>query len=354
MDLNRGLQKKSGKIVQPRKRIYEVIALNFVDYKRINQKIYKPMEKQFNTPVLFLIFNRPDTTLRVFKAIRQVSPKYLYIAADGPRPDRIGEKEKCEATRAIIKQVDWDCEVKTLFREKNLGCGKAVSSAITWFFDNVEQGIILEDDCLPHEDFFGYCEVLLEYYKNKPKVMFIGGSNFQDGKKWGDASYYFSAINHVWGWASWRRAWQKYDFTLSKINELQFDAISKNYSKTISESNYWKKIFLRMKNNAIDTWDYQLLFSIWNASGISVIPNVNLISNIGFGDGATHTTGTNNKCSTKLTSPIFPITHPSDFSINFVADNRFYMRYNNVSLYHKTRRTFLRLIELTRYSIKGV
>ena len=128
------------------------------------------MEKQFNTPVLFIIFNRPDTTQQVFKAIRQVRPKYLYVAADGPRPDKIREKEKCEVAREIIKQVDWDCEVKTLFRNNNLGCKIGVSSAISWFFDNVEEGIILEDDCVSSISFLPFCSELLEYYRNDKDI----------------------------------------------------------------------------------------------------------------------------------------------------------------------------------------
>jgi len=183
------------------------------------------MGQEFNTPILFLVFNRPNTTQRVFNVIRQVKPKQLFVAADGPRRDKGADEEKCEATREIVKQIDWDCEVKTLFREENLGCGKAVSSAITWFFENVEEGIILEDDCLPNLDFFGYCEELLDRYRDNREVMFIGGDNFQKGKKWGDASYYFSAYNHVWGWATWKRTWDIYDFKLDSINENDIDSI---------------------------------------------------------------------------------------------------------------------------------
>lgn len=277
-----------------------------------------------NTPILFLIFNRPDTTQKVFDAIRKAQPKQLFVAADGARIDRGGDKEKCEITRNIIKQVDWDCEVKTLFRNENLGCGKAVSGAITWFFENVEEGIILEDDCLPNSDFFIYCKEMLDYYRNNRDVMFIGGDNFQKGKKWGDASYYFSAYNHVWGWATWKRTWDIYDFKLNNINWDEINDILNFYFNSTPQINYWKNIFKRMKgDNPIDTWDYQLTLSIWKNKGISIIPNVNLVSNIGFGVQATHTNN-KNASSNMLVNDILPIVYSKIILVYKDADFRYY------------------------------
>jgi len=156
------------------------------------------------TPVLFLIFKRLDTTKQVFEQIKKAKPPRLYIAADGPRDYVEGEAEKVKAAREyVLSNIDWNCEVKTLFREKNLGCGKAVSEAITWFFENEEQGIILEDDTVPSQSFFWFCEELLNRYKDEKKVWHIGGTNFQDGIIRGNGDYYFSALNHIWGWASW-------------------------------------------------------------------------------------------------------------------------------------------------------
>ena len=167
------------------------------------------------TPVLFLVFNRPDTTEKVFEAIRQAKPQKLFVAADGPRGNRLGEKEKCEQVRKIATTVDWDCEVKTLFREKNLGCKFAVSSAIDWFFKNVEEGIVLEDDCLPSQSFFWFCQELLERYRNDERVMLIGGNNRGvDFLK--NHSYFFSKYVQIWGWATWRRSWEKYDSKIRK------------------------------------------------------------------------------------------------------------------------------------------
>ncbi|GHT21793.1 hemolytic protein HlpA [Bacteroidia bacterium] len=285
----------------------------------------------FETPVLFLIFNRTDTTQQVFNAIREAKPKHLYVAADGARPNREGEAEKCQQTRDIIKQVDWDCEVKTLFRTENLGCGLAVSSAITWFFDNVEQGIILEDDCLPHPDFFMYCRELLERYRDNDEVMFIGGTNHQLGIERGDASYYFSAFSHVWGWASWRSSWEKYHYDVSGISLLQFENMLNCYFKEdASIIRYYKRIFKLMQQHKIDTWDYQWTFSIWINKGLAIIPNKNLVSNIGFGENATHTSAKKNRSANLPTSSIRPIKHPNAITQNKKADfyyaRKFYHR----------------------------
>lgn len=304
------------------------------------------MNKQVNAPILFLIFNRPDTTQRVFNAIRQVKPKQLFVAADGPRCDKVGDEEKCEASRKIVKQIDWDCEVKTLFRNENLGCGKAVSSAITWFFENVEEGIILEDDCLPNLDFFSYCEEMLGYYRNNKEVMFIGGDNFQKDKKWGGASYYFSAYNHVWGWATWKRVWNIYDFKLDSIKDSDIDNILNYYFYSVCQIKYWKNIFKRMKgNNPIDTWDYQLTFSIWKNKGISIIPNVNLVTNIGFDDVATHTVNKEDKTANISSSIILPITHAKEIKIHKEADKKYFRLFIRPIFLLRVIKKILRIIK---------
>ncbi len=246
----------------------------------------------FETPVLFLVFNRLDTTKQVFAKIREIQPRQLFVGADGARVGKEGEAEKVTAVRKyILDNIDWDCEVKTLFREQNLGCGKAVSEAITWFFDNVEQGIILEDDTLPDLSFFRFCEELLNYYKDDEKVMHIGGSNFQNGKRHGTASYYFSKYIHIWGWATWRSAWAKYKFQMD-FNYIQYlDTYIKLPKK---ENEYWQKVYSEVAEGKIDTWDVQWAYSCWINDGLSVTPNINLIENVGFGVDATHTVQNNN------------------------------------------------------------
>lgn len=273
-----------------------------------------------NTPILFLIFNRPDTTQKVFDAIRNAKPKQLFVAADGSRIGKEGEKEKCESARAIINQIDWDCEVKTLFREENLGCGKAVSEAITWFFNDVEEGIILEDDCLPSQSFFRYCEELLIKYRNDERIMLISGDNFQFGKQRGDGDYYFSKMNHVWGWATWKRAWQYYDFKMGSLNKF----IKNNYIKGIFNnkkiSKKWIQNFIATKNGKIDTWDYQWTYTMWSQDGLAILPNINLVKNIGFGGNATHTQISNSLIENNHTHFLSISKHPSLIIRDYEAD----------------------------------
>jgi hypothetical protein len=271
-----------------------------------------------NTPVLFLIFNREDTSRQVFEQIRAAKPKKLYVAADGARPTKEGEAEKCEATRAIIKDVDWDCEVKTLFRDENLGCKRAVSSAITWFFENEEMGIILEDDCLPNMSFFSYCQEMLERYKDNDRVMLVSGDNFQDGQKRGKGSYYFTQFYHIWGWATWRRAWKKYDLNGSDYSEfLSQNTIADIFPGDEQLHNFWIDKFNRVFKDNLDTWDYQWVYTILKNDGLGIAPNYNLISNIGFRPDATHTHNLEDKAANMPTQEMEKIVHP-----NFIVVNR--------------------------------
>ena len=274
----------------------------------------------FNTPVLFVIFNRPDVTQLVFNRIREVRPSRLYVAADGPRAGKPGEKELCEKTRSIIDTIDWPCEVKKLYRDANVGCGKAVSGAINWFFDQEEMGIILEDDIMADLSFFSYCSELLERYKNDEKVMQINGCNFQQGVNRSEGSYYFSAFPHVWGWASWRRAWKHYDFNLSDVNYFYNDDKMDYYFTNKKIKRTWYEIFFKMNQKMIDTWDYQWNYAVWKNKGKVITPNTNLISNIGFGAEATHTFDNTSKFANNKTGSIDLIKHPSDLSINKEAD----------------------------------
>lgn len=273
-----------------------------------------------NLPILFLVFNRPHTTQRVFEAIRQARPPRLYVAADGPRANREGEVEKVKQVRKIVTQVDWPCEVKILFREKNLGCKTAVSSAISWFFEHEERGIILEDDCLPHLDFFRFCEELLEYYADDNRVWVITGNNFQDAQVRGNGSYYFSKYSHCWGWASWRRAWEKYEVGISFWPEWKK---STDWQKKIPdpvERRYWERPFDWVYQGKIDTWDYQWTATVWYYGGLTAIPNVNLVSNIGFGSDATHTLSINHPHANLPVFPIGDVHHPKEVAVDVEAD----------------------------------
>ena len=273
-----------------------------------------------NTPVLLLIFNRPQTTKRVFECIRQAAPKQLFIAADGPRTTRIGEAALCDECRAIVQKIDWPCTVKTLFRDNNLGCGKSVSQALTWFFEQVEEGIILEDDILPHPDFFPYCEILLEKYRHDTRIGFISGKNYRPEYVATNDSYYFSAYSHVWGWAGWRRTWENYDFELKNTSLKEYEAALPFYYDDERAFRWCKIVFHRMKHGLIDTWDYQLGISLYLKHYLSIIPSKNLVENIGFGADATHTRKSDQRISSCPVSAILPLTHPKEVTQNKEAD----------------------------------
>ena len=278
----------------------------------------------FSTPILFLIFNREDTTRQVFEAIRQQKPKYLYVASDGPRRGKDGEKDRCRKTREIINGVDWDCELRTLFRDENLGCRDAVSSAITWFFENVEQGIILEDDCLPDSSFFPYCEELLERYKDDERVGCVSGNCFFPNYVTPGVSYDFSSIVHIWGWASWRRVWKNFDvnFPFWKENRHNKTAIN-NLFNSQREKIYFSSFLADTLSGkkSISAWDVQYFYLLRLQNQLSVYPAVNLVTNIGLNsEGATHTKKNNNKVFRSSLSMRFPLKHPSDMLRNKKLD----------------------------------
>lgn len=260
-------------------------------------------------PILFLIFNRPDTTARVFAAIRAARPARLYVAADGPRSDRPGEADRCAEARRIATAIDWPCELRTLFRDTNLGCRRAVSGAITWFFEHEPEGIILEDDCLPHPTFFPYCAELLARYRDDERVMCITGNNFQKSMGRWPYSYYFSIYNHCWGWASWRRAWEHYDAEVERFGAPATTARVRRLSRVRGFANYWCEKFRDVKEARIDSWAYVWTWSCWAQGGLTCTPRVNLVSNIGFGPDATHT---KHAAEAELAhgALAFPLNHP--------------------------------------------
>ncbi|MDY6784011.1 MAG: glycosyltransferase family 2 protein [Cyanobacteriota bacterium] len=259
------------------------------------------------TPVAFFIFNRPDTTQQVFSAIRQAKPSKLLAIADGPRPQVPSDFDNCQATRDLLKQVDWDCQVLTLYSNLNLGCKQRVSSGLDWVFSKVEEAIILEDDCLPHPSFFLFCEELLDKYRDDKRIWKIDGTNIL--QKWKSAfqSYHFSNFGAIWGWASWRRAWQNYDVEM----KLWANPEAQNRIRDVigDRQQYLnrKKVFARTYAGTIDTWDYQWGFARLLNSGLSVVPSVNLVSNIGFTHSATRTKV---DISGVANLPCFPMTFP--------------------------------------------
>ncbi|RTL55840.1 MAG: nucleotide-diphospho-sugar transferase [Sphingobacteriales bacterium] len=278
------------------------------------------------TPILFLIFNRPELTKITFSKIKEQKPSKLYIAADGFRENKPGEKELCDLTRSIvIDNIDWECEVHTLFRNENLGCGKAVSTAISWFFEHVEFGIILEDDCYPDNSFFSFCQQMLLKYQYHDSIMMVNGTNLLLNKINISDSYYFSRASLIWGWATWRRAWEKYDFNLSRYKD----------HNTVGLNKWFLFIFNEMLNHRIDTWDYQWFFSIWFNNGICITPKVNLITNLGYGKGSSHSFIKPWWLNKLVYGSIEDINHPTEIKVNFNADDYVlnHVQYSNVYFY---------------------
>lgn len=276
---------------------------------------------KLTTPVAFIIFNRVDTTERVFAEIARARPPKLLVVGDGPRASRAGEAAKVAATRAVIDKVDWECEVLTNFSESNLGCKKRVSSGIDWVFEQVEEAIILEDDCLPDPSFFRFCQEMLQRYRQDQRVGMISGDNFQFGRKYGQDSYYFSKYVHIWGWACWRDRWQGfYDVNISQWPTLRDQGRVIDLVGRSSEVGYWTRIFDRVYKGQIDTWDYQWGFVNWAEGRACVIPSVNLISNIGFGVNATHTVGISEFSNLQVQKMNFPLAHPVGLIRNLKAD----------------------------------
>ena len=280
-------------------------------------------------PVLFCIFNKLETTPKVFNAIRKSRPKRLYISSDGAREEKEGEKKKVEALREfILKNIDWDCEVFTKFSEKNLACKEAMNSAIDWFFENEEMGIILEDDTLPAPSFFRFCSELLQKYKNEEKVYLISGY-YGNAKKSSSNKYFFKQEPNTWGWATWRRAWKRHDKTLSqfeiyqKQNESEYVKIDEVCDFSERMKILHEKFLLgqmeAIKYRNFCTWDYQWLFTIVNNNGLCILPDCNLITNIGVGVADnTHTDFEYQKDAMLPTGEfLFPMEHQTEIKVKF-------------------------------------
>jgi len=263
------------------------------------------------TPVALIVFNRPETTAQVFAAIRQAQPSQLLIIADGARPDRVGEAEKCQQVQEICDRIDWQCEVKRNYAESNLGCKKRISSGLDWVFSEVEEAIILEDDCLPHPDFFKFCQELLEKYRGDRRVMSISGNNYLFGKNRAEYSYYVSIYSDIWGWATWRRAWQHNDIDMKLFPTIQAEGwLDDILSNNQEFKQLWYHTFETVYKGGVDTWDYQWVFACLIQNGLSINPNVNLISNIGFNETATHTRSQTRLANMKTAALTFPLVHP--------------------------------------------
>lgn len=283
------------------------------------------------SPVALFLFNRPDTTRRVFEAIARARPERLLVVADGPRADRVGEHALCREARAVVERVDWPCQVQTLFSTTNLGCKRRIASGLDWVFSQTDRAILLEDDCLPATDFFAFCDALLERYRDDARVHMIRGSNFLQRRPGAD-SYYFSQFFNIWGWASWSRAWSHYDLEMRRWPELRDSGWLERILPHPRMAPLVRRFFDETHAGRVDTWDYQWMMSGWLAGALAAVPAVNLVSNLGHGVGATHT---GNQGSHLAHLPLGtlapPFTHPASVAASAGADqaewNQVYPRY---------------------------
>lgn len=294
-----------------------------------------------NDPVLIMIWRRPQAFRRLLDALRPVAPKTLYIACDGPSLERTGEVDQVVATRALIEtDIDWPCKIHRLFSDTNQGCSLGPIHAINWFFEHVDQGIILEDDCIPHPDFFTHCSSLLNRYRADHRVWCISGNCYLDTPIPGVAKYYFSRYPLTWGWATWRDRWQQFDPLLLQWPALRDSGLFQQLFEDIYEASYWAEIFERTYRSEapITWWDYQWFFAALIRGGLTATPVRNLVSNIGFGEGATHTLNPDTPIHPAL--PLGPITHP-----DFVLRHRDADTYTYAHHYGGIRRRRLRTLQ---------
>lgn len=266
--------------------------------------------QSLHTPVALFIYNRPDTTERVFAEIRRAKPQKLLVIADGPKTNRHGDSERCSAARALLEKVDWECDVKKAYSDVNLGCGRRISSGLDWVFQTVDHAIILEDDCLPHPTFFSFCQELLARYAGEDRIATISGNNFNRSEP-SHSSYSFSIYPLTWGWASWARAWEYNDFQMRQWLSLRTGGWLRELFESRWSAAYWRSIFEKVYQDHTDVWDYQWAFSCWTNHLLAIHPCVNLVSNIGFGQTATHTKDPYCKRADYPIRPMsFPLSHP--------------------------------------------
>lgn len=273
-----------------------------------------------STPVLFLIHRRPEVTARVLAAIREARPVQLLIAADGPEDD-----PRCQECRSLVRDaVDWPCEVETRLLARNEGCKRAVAGALDWAFSRHERVIVLEDDCLPHPSFFPFCDEMLERYAEAAEVMQICGSNVTGHEPASEASYFFSRFGPIWGWASWRRAWAHYDVAMGDWPAMRASSDLRGQCPTSMEWLWRKQVFDAVHRGEIDTWDYQWAYAKMKTGSLSIVPRQNLVSNLGFGPGATHTHDAGDpRARLPALAMAFPLASPLDTAPDKEADARY-------------------------------
>ena len=297
-----------------------------------------------NTAVALIVFNRPETTRKVLEAIRLAAPKYLYVIADGPRKGNLNDEKQCQLVKDVIDEVDWDCEVIKNYSDINLGCGKRPASGIDWVFEQEDECIILEDDCLPTPSFFSFCENLLKKYRYDKRVMMISGNHHLLQKQDVEDSYFFSRHTQTWGWATWKRAWNYYDYDMASWPKVKKSNLLESIYNSKRCARSWTKLFdqcYQDKNK--DYWDFQWTFCCLAQNALNIIPDRNLVSNIGFGhEGGTHFAGSDAPfANLPVCEMVFPLRHPTVMVPNFKADHQIQIDvYGQISLPKRIAKKF--------------
>jgi hypothetical protein len=292
--------------------------------------------------IIFLVFNRPEQTRRVFERIRAARPKKLLVAADGPRTNNANDALRCAEVRSIFENIDWECDVTRAFSDVNKGCARAVSESITYGMDLFGEAIILEDDCLPDLSFFSYCSALLAAYRDDHRVICISGSNYQNGNWRGDGSFYFSKYPHCWGWATWERSWKHFDLNMRFWPSYRDSERLAARCPLQEERDFWIRMGDRCFRSEIDTWDIQWLLACWHVDGLAALPNRNLVENIGFGPDATHTVSTNSQLQQSALC-LDNLTHPTVVAACHEADHFTFLHHYRTPVF---RPTFLQSIRM--------
>lgn len=276
----------------------------------------------FKTPIALFIFNRPDFTLQLVSILRILQPETLFVIADGPRQNTPTDILLCSQTRQVIEGIDWSCELIKKYSDVNLGCRNSIPKGLDFVFKHVESCVILEDDCIPNLSFFKFCEELLHFYRDNQTIMTISGHRSDGPNELDSDSYFFSKYPNIWGWATWKNRWEKYELEMTRWPEFRDKSWLNGILKTRDAQKYWTRIFDKMLNG-LNTWDYAWVFACWVHGGLSIRPKVNMITNIGFGEGATHThqKGWEFKFSSATEMP-FPLLHPKFLEIDEEADIR--------------------------------
>jgi hypothetical protein len=276
--------------------------------------------------VVLLIFNRPEPTRRVFEQIRAARPARLLVVADGPRPGHASDAERCAAARAVTEGVDWTCQVERNYASTNLGCGRRVASGLDWAFGRETEAIILEDDCVPDVTFFPYCAELLARYRDDPRVGMVSGSNHQDGAVGIETSYFFCRYGNIWGWATWRRAWEKFDLGMSEWPRWRDGGNVERLFPRREVAAFWRRVWDETAAGKYDTWDFAWTFCYLRHGMLGILPRVSLIENVGFGSDASHTAG-ETRLATRAAAMTFPLRHPATVAPDLAAEDRASRRY---------------------------